>query len=605
MRKEAKKKKSTKVELKKLPEWDLNVFYKSIDSPAIEKDITKAEKLCNDFAQSYEGKVTKFDAETLGASIKEYEVIEDLLGKLASYAQLIYAGDMSNAEHGQFYQTIHEKVNELSALTLFFTLDINKLSDAAIKKFRKESSIVEHYWPWLREVRQFRPYQLDDNLEKLLHEKSVVGHAAWARLFDETFAAMRFPFKKKKLSSEEMIDKLSAADPKDRKEAAKSFGKGLGKQIHTYALIMNTIAKDKAIDDAKRGFERPIESRNIVNAVENEVVDALIDTVQQNYPNLSHRYYALKAKWFGQKKLDYWDRNAPLPDMPEHLYSWDDAQEIVLTSYQAFSPEMAKAGKKFFDKNWIDVPARQGKASGAFSHPTVPSANPYILLNYLGRPRDVMTLAHELGHGVHQLLAAEQGALMADTPLTLAETASVFGEQLTFRELLKRSENPMEYKALLAGKVEDMLNTVIRQIAFCQFEIRVHNERLASELTSERLGEIWLEVQRESLGKSIKFAPEYQYYWSYISHFIHTPFYVYAYAFGDCLVNSLYAVYQQALKDGKGKDFEQKYLTMLRSGGSLRHKELLAPFGLDASKPDFWQQGLDVISGMIDELETL
>jgi oligoendopeptidase F len=329
-------------------------------------------------------------------------------------------------------------------------------------------------------------------------------------------------------------------------------------------------------------------------------VEALVTAVRAAYPRLSHRYYALKAKWFGKKRLPYWDRNAPLPQVPMRNVGWAEAKDTVLTAYGAFSPKMAQIAERFFDESWIDAPVRPGKAPGAFSHPTTPSAHPYVLLNYQGKPRDVMTLAHELGHGVHQVLAAPQGALMSDTPLTLAETASIFGEMLTFRSMLAAEIEPKRRKALLAGKVEDMLNTVVRQIAFVEFERRVHDGRRQGEMTPERIGEIWLDVQRESLGPAIAFEAEYRWYWTYIPHFIHTPFYVYAYAFGDCLVNSLYAVYR-----GAAPGFAEKYFDMLRAGGSKRHKELLAPFGLDASDPAFWDKGLSVIESFVNELEAM
>jgi len=326
----------------------------------------------------------------------------------------------------------------------------------------------------------------------------------------------------------------------------------------------------------------------------------LIAATREAFPTLSHRYYRLKAKWFGQDSLLYWDRNAPLPDEDQRSFTWALARETVLDAYGAFSPDMAAIGKRFFDHPWIDAPVNPGKAPGAFAHPTVPSAHPYLLLNYLGKARDVMTLAHELGHGVHQVLAGPQGALMSDTPLTLAETASVFGEMLTFQAMLRAEADPKRRKAMLAAKVEDMINTVVRQIAFVEFERRLHDERREGELTAERIGELWMSVQAESLGPAIRFEDEYRHYWTYIPHFIHTPFYVYAYAFGDCLVNSLYAVYQ-----GAQAGFAEKYLDMLRAGGTRRHKELLAPFGLDASDPTFWRKGLSVISGFIDQLEAL
>jgi oligoendopeptidase F len=478
-------------------------------------------------------------------------------------------------------------------------LEINRLSDGDIAA-KLTAPETARYAAWLRELRVFRPHQLDDIVEKLLHEKHVTGRAAWTRLFDETMAGLRFPVRGRALTSAAALHLLSDGDGGLRRDAAQSISTVLGANLKTFALITNTLAKDKEIEDKWRRYALPISARNLSNRVEDEVVEALIGAVRKAFPRLSHRYYALKARWFGVAQLEHWDRNAPLPRVAERSIGWPEARDIVLDAYGRFSPELAAIGGRFFDRPWIDAAVRPGKSPGAFAHPTVPGAHPYLLLNYQGRTRDVMTLAHELGHGVHQVLAAGQGHLQADTPLTLAETASVFGEMLTFRRLLDGERDPARRKAMLAGKVEDMLNTVVRQIAFVEFERRVHDERRGGELTPDRLGEIWLDVQRESLGPALRFDDGYRSYWSYIPHFVHSPFYVYAYAFGDCLVNALYAAYR-ATPDG----FAARYLDLLRAGGTRRHRELLAPFGLDAADPRFWDGGLSVIAGFIDELETL
>ncbi len=586
----------------KLPRWNLADLYPAHDAREVEADIAKAKREAQKFRKAYEGKVKELTGDELYAAIRAYEKLDDVLGKLASYAQLLYAEDMTNPAFAQFYQNTTEAVTAISTETLFFTLSINKIADAQLKGLLKESKKLRQYKPWLRDIRAYRPHQLPDKLEEMLHEKTVTGHAAWSRLFDETIAQMRFPLGNKMLTSAEILDLLSSRDGTIRKKAAKVLGEELGKQAHVFTLITNTLAKDKEIEDRWRGFAAPISSRNLANQVEDEVVEALISTVKENYSRLSHRYYKIKARWFGVKKLDYWDRNAPLPWDDDRSYGWDEAQKLVLESYMAFSPQLSKIGRDFFDKGWIDAAVTPGKAPGAFAHPTVPSAHPYLLVNFQGKTRDVMTLAHELGHGVHQVLSATQGALMADTPLTLAETASVFGEQLVFQEVVRREKDPKRKKALIAGKVEDMLNTVVRQVAFCEFERRVHDARKSGELTTDQLGDIWLTVQSESLGPALKFAPEYRAYWTYIPHFIHSAFYVYAYAFGDCLVNALYAEYQKQKSLGKAAEFEAKYIEMLKAGGTLRHQELLAPFGIDISKPAFWQQGLDIIAGYIDQL---
>ncbi len=587
-----------------LPEWDLSDLYPSPDGPEITGDIEKARKSAARFAKRYLGKLTDLDGDTFARAIREYEKIDEVLSRVMSYASLRYAGDMSDPENGRFYQSMQETVVGISSYLLFFTLEINRIPDRKLRQKLKASAKLQHFEPWLRDSRAYRPHQLDDQIEKLLHEKAVAGRGAWNRLFDETMAELTFevelPKGTKTMSSAEALNLLSDGDGAVRKAAAKSLGKVLGENVRTFSLITNTLAKDKEIEDKWRGFERPVSARNLSNYVEDEVVDALSQSVRAAYPDLSHRYYKLKAKWFGVRKLDYWDRNAPLPNEDNSVIRWDDAVDKVLDAYGRFSPKLVAVAQDFFDNDWIDTPVRPGKSPGAFAHPTVPSAHPYLLLNYQGKTRDVMTLAHELGHGVHQVLAAKQGHLMSDTPLTLAETASVFGEMLTFRKLLAEADDPKLRKTMLAGKVEDMLNTVVRQIAFFEFERRVHEKRREGELLADEICDIWMDVQKESLGPAIRFEEEYKYFWTYIPHFIHSPFYVYAYAFGDCLVNSLYAVYENA-SDG----FAERYLDMLRAGGTLRHRELLAPFGLDASDPEFWNKGLGVISGLIDELEAL
>jgi oligoendopeptidase F len=583
--------------LGELPTWNLSDLYSSPAGPDLEADLTRADKDADVFAEAYEGKVAALDGKTLGEAVARFDALSDLMGRIGSYAQLYYAQDQADPRRGQFAQNVSEKLNDVGTKLLFFRLELNKIEDADLAAKLKDAGLAR-YEPWLRDVRLFRPHQLSDELEKFQHDQSVVGSSAWSRLFDETIARLRYPFRNEMLSEPQILDKLSNKDAEVRKDAAKSFGKVQGDNIAVFSLVMNTLIKDKEIDDRWRKYKRPQSFRNLANVVEDEVVDALATSVKAAYPRLAHRYYKLKAKWFGVDAMPYWDRNAPLPEHDDRTIPWTEAEKIVLDAYGAFSPELASVGAKFFGTGWIDAPARPGKSPGAFAHPTVPSAHPYLLLNYQGKVRDVMTLAHELGHGVHQVLSARQGALMADTPLTLAETASVFGEMLTFQSLLKSAPDKSTRKAMLAGKVEDMLNTVVRQIAFYDFESRLHEERRKGELTPDAIGEIWLAVQKESLGPAFTFDDEYRHYWSYVGHFIHSPFYVYAYAFGDCLVNSLYAAYQSGLPD-----FQSKYLDMLKAGGVKRHKELLAPFGLDASDPAFWDKGLGVIAGFVDELE--
>jgi oligoendopeptidase F len=581
-----------------LPGWDLSDLYPGVKSPEIEADFAEADRAARAFETALAGTLAEMDGASLAAALAEYQRIEEIQGRLMSYAQLQFSGNSTDPVLGQFYQSVSERVTAISSHLLFFTLELNRLDEAALDEKFTDPALAR-WRPWLRDLRVFRPHQLSDEVEKLLHEKEVTGRSAWSRLFDETIAGLRIPVRDEKLTVSAALNKLSDRDRSVRADAAAGIGAVFAENVRLFGLITNTLAKDKEIIDTWRSYPRPTSYRNRSNMVEDEVVDALSTAVTGDYGRLSHRYYALKAKWLGLEKLEHWDRNAPLPeDMDTHI-AWPDARDRVLAAYGGFSPALAEVGRRFFDNAWIDAGPRPGKAGGAFAHPTVPSVHPYLLVNYHGKTRDVMTLAHELGHGVHQVLAAEQGYLMSGTPLTLAETASVFGEMMTFRSLLNAETDKGRRRIMLANKVEDMLNTVVRQVAFYQFETRLHDERRGGELLADRIGEIWMEVQTESLGPAFNFTPDYKVYWAYVPHFIHSPFYVYAYAFGDCLVNALYSVFQ----DGH-PGFEQKYLDMLKAGGTKRHKELLAPFGLDASDPAFWRRGLDVIAGFIDELET-
>ena len=556
------------------------------------------------FAETYRGKLSKLadepeGGEALAAAVRAYESLQDLIGRVMAYASLLYASDTSDPARAKFYGDAHERVTALSGDLLFFELELNRIDDAKLEA-AMATPALGRYRPWLEDIRKEKPHQLPDDIERLFLEKSVSGAAAWNRLFDDTMAALRFDFEGESLTLEPLLAKLQDPDEKKREAAANALAATLGANLRVFALITNTLAKDKEISDRWRKFADVADSRHLANRVEPEVVEALVAAVTDAYPRLSHRYYALKARWFGKERLDHWDRNAPLPDAPRRVFKWETARDTVLDAYREFSPRMADIARRFFDEGWIDAPVRPGKAPGAFAHPTTPSSHPYVLVNYLGKPRDVTTLAHELGHGVHQVLAGVNGALMAPTPLTLAETASVFGEMLTFRSMLAATTDPAERKSMLAAKVEDMLNTVVRQIAFYKFERLVHLERRNGELTAERIGQLWMSVQGESLGPAIELRPGYETYWAYIGHFVHSPFYVYAYAFGDCLVNSLYGVYERS-REG----FAERYLAMLSAGGSKSYSELLAPFGLDAKDPAFWSIGLSVIERMIGELEAL
>jgi oligoendopeptidase F len=584
-----------------LPEWNLADLYAGIDDPRVKQDLDRADAESIAFEQAYKGKLGALadgpDAgPALATAVKRYEALDDLLGRIGSFAGLVHAGNTVDPARAKFYGDVQERITAASTHLLFFVLELNRLDDAKLEA-AMEDPALGHYRPWLEDIRKDKPYQLDDRIEQLFHEKSVTAYSAWNRLFDETIASLRFKVGTKSLAIEPTLNLMQDPKAATRQAASQALAKTFKENLRTFALIANILAKDKEISDRWRGFADVADARHLSNRVEPEVVTALVEAVTAAYPRLSHRYYALKARWFGKKRLPHWDRNAPLPKVPARSIGWNEAQTTVLTAYGAFSPDMAAIAERFFKNNWIDAPVRPGKSPGAFAHPTVPSAHPYVLLNYQGKPRDVMTLAHELGHGVHQVLAAPNGALMAPTPLTLAETASVFGEMLTFKKLLANVDQKQR-KAMLASKVEDMINTVVRQIAFYTFERKLHTERRNGELTVEAINALWMEVQHESLGPAIELKPGYETFWAYIPHFVHSPFYVYAYAFGDCLVNSLYAVYERAA-DG----FAERYLAMLAAGGTKHHSELLAPFGLDARDPAFWQGGLSVIERMIVELE--
>ena len=583
-----------------LPEWDLTDLYASPQDPKLAEDLAALEIACADFARIYETRLADLTPAQMLECIEAYQDIDVLAGRLMSYVGLRYYQNTTDGARAKMLGDYQDKITNYTTNLVFFSLEFNRIPDEIHQHLFTAPDGPARYKPVFDRMRAMRPYQLSDELEKFLHDNSVVGAAAWNRLFDETTAGLTFDVGGEEMGLEATLNLLTDHDRTRREQGAKALAKVFQGNIKLFSRIHNTLAKEKAIEDGWRKMPTPQTGRHLSNDVEPEVVQALRDAVVAAYPRLSHRYYALKARWLGLDKLQVWDRNAPLPTETPRTIPWPEAQATVLDAYAGFSPELADLARPFFDKGWIDAGVKPGKAPGAFAHPTVTTVHPYVLLNYLGKPRDVMTLAHELGHGVHQRLAAAQGELLASTPLTLAETASVFGEMLTFRALLARTTDPAQRKALLAGKVEDMINTVVRQIAFYDFECKLHAARAQGELTPEDINAIWMSVQAESLGPVFEFMPGYETFWSYVPHFVHSPFYVYAYAFGDGLVNALYAAYEEGLPD-----FQSKYFELLRAGGSKHHKELLAPFGLDASDPAFWDKGLSMIEGFIAELEAL
>ena len=587
-------------DLGQLPEWDLTDLYTADDSAELKRDMAWLERECAAFAADYEGKLATLSADELLTAIQRNEKISEIAGRIMSYAGLRYYQLTTDAGRAKFMSDCQDKITTFTTPLVFWSLEFNRIEDAHYDALMESNADLARYKPVLDRMRAMKPYQLSDELEKYLHDASVVGSTAWNKLFDETIAGLKFTFDGEEKNIEATLDLLSDQNRDEREKGARELARVFGDNIKTFARVHNTLAKEKEIDDRWRGFESPQMALHLSNHVEPEVVEALRTAVVEAYPRLSHRYYALKAKWLGLDKLQVWDRNAPLPMEADRTVKWDEAEKIVMDAYGVFDPRMADIAEPFFTKGWIDAGVKAGKAPGAFAHPTVTTVHPYVMLNYLGKPRDVMTLAHELGHGVHQVLAAKQGEFLSDTPLTLAETASVFGEMLTFRKLLTGAKDDTERKVMLAGKVEDMINTVVRQIAFYDYECKLHAARREGELTPEDINALWMSVQGESLGPVFEFMPGYETFWAYIPHFVHSPFYVYAYAFGDSLVNALYTAYTE-----QGDAFKDKYFDMLSAGGSKHHKELLEPFGLDASDPAFWNKGLSMIEGFIDELEAM
>jgi oligoendopeptidase F len=586
-------------ELGNLPEWNLDDLYTGEDASELTRDLDWLEGECSAFANDYEGKLADLDAAGLLDCVLRNEKINAIAGRIMSYAGLRYYQLTTDADRAKFMSDMQEKITIFTTPLVFFTLEINRIEDAQLEAHFAANADLARYKPVFDRIRAMKPYQLSDELEKFLHDLGVVGDA-WERLFDETIAGLKFTVDGEELNIEGTLNYLTEQDRSKREAASRELARVFAENVKTFARVHNTQAKEKEIIDRWRGMPTPQTGRHLSNHVEPEVVEALREAVVAAYPKLSHRYYELKRKWLGLDRMQVWDRNAPLPMEDTRVVDWAQAEETVMEAYNAFDPRMGELAAPFFSKGWIDAGVKPGKAPGAFAHPTVTDVHPYVMLNYLGKPRDVMTLAHELGHGVHQVLAAEQGEMLSSTPLTLAETASVFGEMLTFRKMLDKAETKEQRKVLLAGKVEDMINTVVRQIAFYDFECKLHAARSEGELTPDDINALWMSVQAESLGEAFDFMEGYETFWCYIPHFVHSPFYVYAYAFGDGLVNALYSVYAEG-----GEGFEDKYFEMLKAGGSKHHKELLAPFGLDASDPKFWDKGLSMISGMIDELEAM
>ncbi len=584
----------------KLPAWDLTDLYNDINDPKIQADLESYRKLNEKLSDDYKGKLASVSAKDFLGAIKLCEEMGVLESALGNFAYLNMVTQMNNKDAVSFYQNISEKLSDYSKPSIFFSLEINQLSQDKLYELLADNEIKD-YIPFLKRIRLFKPYELSEPVEEIFHEKSITSSAAWVRLYEEHSSRLKYSVDGKEYNDAEIGKLLLDKDPVIREKAGKEINRVTKENAPLFSYIYNMIIKDKSISDNKRGFQSPISSKNLANRVEPETVVALTDAVKKNYANLAHRFYKLKAKWLGVEKIQYWDRNAPLPFSDDTHYSWDDSVKIVLDAYNKFSPKLRGLGEGFFKNNWIDVPPRDGKRNGAFAMPMPIKYHPYLLLNFVGKQNDVLTLAHELGHGCHFLLSQQQGELNDATPLTLAEVASVFGEMVTFQSLKSNSNDDKAKLCLIASKVNDMINTAVRQIAFHFFETRAHEERKNGELSEDRLSQIWVEEMQSSLGPWVNVDENSAYIWAQVGHFFFSPFYVYAYSFADCLVNSLYQVFQE----NSVTNFEDKYLQMLSETGVKKYDELLAPFGLDAKNPDFWNKGLNLISSYIDELEAL
>jgi len=583
-----------------LPAWDLSDLYQGINDPNIKKDLQTYKKNAVELNKKYKGKLIMLSADAFLGALKLLEKNAILGGRLGGFAYLNMSTQMKNPEAMIFYQNISEKLTDYAKPTVFFSLELNQIPESKIKEWLKNKEVA-FYKPFLKRVRRYKKFELSEELEELLLEKSVTSSDAWVRLYEETSARLRYTVDGKTYNDAEISKLLLDKNADVRHRAGQELNRVAKENAPLFSLIYNMIIKDKSIEDKKRGFKYPVSARNMAEDVKDEVVNTLAQTVKANYQNIAHRFYKLKAKWLGVEKLSYWDRNAPLPFASEISYTWDEAVHTVLSGYEKFSPKLKKIADDFFEHQWIDVPPRDGKRSGAYCSGPIASEHPYLFLNFTGKQNDVLTLAHELGHGCHHQLRLHNGDLNEHSRMTTEEVASVFGEMLVFQSLLKNLKDDKEKLALIASKTGDMINTAIRQIAFHFFETRAHQERQNGEVSEERLCEIWLEEMKDSLGEYVDVGDDCKYIWSQVGHFFFLPFYVYAYSFADCLVNSLYGVYQT----GKVANFADKYLHLLSQTAIGEYEQILKPFGLNPNDPAFWQQGLNLIASYIDELERL
>lgn len=581
--------------------WDLSIFYQKLDDPAIDRDMERVQGMANDFAAKYRGRVAQLDPEEMVDAMVEMEAIYDVSGRIGSYASLNFSTDTTNPQVGRLLQRVREQGAKLAQTLLFFDLEWKAVDDAVAAQLLAHPTLGKYRHPLEADLR-YKPYTLSEIEEQLIVEKDVTGAGAWVRFFTQLTSAMRFDWEGEKVNQSKILDKLHSEDRAVREKAAESVTAGLREKQMELTYIFNTLMLDKANEDQRRGYPTWISARNLSNKAPDAVVEALIQAVTSNY-DIVARHYQLKRALLGLDELRDYDRYAPLKiDAPETNYSWEEARQVVYNAYTAFSPRLGEIVNRFFDENWIHAPVLPNKRGGAFAAPTVASAHPFVFVNYLGKDRDIMTLAHELGHGVHMYLSGEaQGQTGLYTPLTTAEMASVFGEMLTFEDLMRRQPDPAVRLKALAHRVEDSFATVFRQVTMNRFEDGMHTARRSEgELPTERINQIWLETQRKMFGDSVTLTDNYGWWWSYIGHFIHTPGYVYAYAFGELLVLALFNVYRK-----RGADFVPQYLDVLAAGDSDYPDRILAKVGVDLTDPNFWNEGLAFLRGMVEEEERL
>ncbi len=578
--------------------WDLTDLYTGMADPRLEADLDACDAEADALDAAYRGRIAALSPAELAGLLARFEALQETAGRVGTFASLNWTQNTEDPARGALLQRATERGSRLGQKLVFLELELAAAPEDAAAIWLADPALAR-WRHWLEGVRLFRPYLLTESEEKILAEKAITGRNAWDRFFDEVHSAARYELANEKLARDQVLGRLYSPEREVRRQAASAVTRGLGEMRRTTTYIFNTVLADKASDDRLRQYPTWLSSRNLANQVDDRTVAALVAAVTARY-DIVARYYRLKRRLLGLDELFDYDRYAPLP-AAERQYTWAEAKAIVLSAYARFDPRMAEIADRFFAGRWIDAAITPGKLGGAFSHGAVPSVHPYILLNFDGRPREVMTLAHELGHGIHQKLAGVQGALQADTPLTTAETASVFGEMLVFQDMMAKETDPKVRLAMLTGKIEDSFATAFRQISMNRFEHAMHTARRAEgELTTERFSVLWLETQRAMFGDSVTLTDDYGLWWSYIPHFIGTPGYVYAYAFGELLVLALYARYQQA-PDG----FADTYIAMLTAGGSDWPHEIVKPLGVDLTDPGFWANGLSILETMVSEAEAL